>query len=352
MDVAESRMVAGLQVIFGYLSVTPPVPSPVAVGPFVSTSPGARPSLAPARSSTNVSFAVRPPNIRNPLWLVFRGSRDPRTGCLDGEIVPDFSMRLLGLAPSAMFAVVGIGLTIASVLVPLATGDHPDLFALVWTAFVVAFMIGWVRSYGAAAHAAALNVRCDSPEALLAWHPGLRCGSRPIAPPPPPPTSTAAQNPAPSPWAGPGKPAVTYGGHAARSATSAWLGLLGLVVPIAIVMLFIWPAIRSRDDSTDWVKIDGVAGAEVDLDHRTVTYVLPDGTQKTGTVSVMRTVEEGDSVELYYPPGRPDLIEQDRSGFVLPYIVFGGFAVLVAGVIIGQFVIGLRRSRRPEHEPR
>jgi hypothetical protein len=138
-----------------------------------------------AHPTANVSFAVRPPNIRNPLWLVFRGGRDLRTGCLDGEIVPDLSMRVFGLALGAAFAVAGVGLTVAAVLVPLATGDRPELLALVWTTFAVAFAIAWVRSYGSAVHAAVSNVRRDSPDALLAWHPGLRWGSRSIAPAPP-----------------------------------------------------------------------------------------------------------------------------------------------------------------------
>lgn len=112
---------------------------------------------------------------------------------------------------------------------------------------------------------------------------------------------------------------------------------------MAIVILM--PLLRTRYGRSDWVRVDGVAGAAVDLDHRMVTYVLPDGTEKTRKVSVFRTVEAGDIVELYYPPGRPGLIEQDQSGFLLPYFVFGGFAILATALVIWRFIVGLRRSR-------
>ena len=76
-----------------------------------------------------------------------------------------------------------------------------------------------------------------------------------------------------------------------------------------------------------------------------MAYVLPDGTEEERTVPVMRTVETGQVIDLYYPPGRPDLIEQDDSGFVLPYVLFGGFVVVTTALILGRFVLDLRRSR-------
>lgn len=338
---AKSPMLAGLQVIFGYFAVAPPAPVPSAVGPFAAASPAGKPRSEHAGSRTNVSFVVRPPNIANRLWLVFRGTRDMRTGCLVGEIVPDVQMRVLGLALCASFGIVGCGATIASVLVPLAVGGQPDFPALVWILAVV-FTIVWTRSYGAAAHAAALNVRRDSSDAVLVWRLGLRCGSPPIAPPPPPSQGGRA---AASSGPGGAVAAWAHDREAVPSRFSVWLGLVGLAMPIAIVMIMIVPAVRSRDDRSEWVRVDGVVGAGVDLDDSRVTYVLPDGTEKTSTVSVMRTVEEGDTIDLYYPPGRPDLIEQDRSGFVLPYVVFGGFALLTTALILGRFIIGLRRLR-------
>ncbi|MBX3285078.1 MAG: hypothetical protein KF703_07020 [Actinobacteria bacterium] len=122
-------------------------------------------------------------------------------------------------------------------------------------------------------------------------------------------------------------------------------------MPILIGVVIIVPFLRGGDETEDWIQVDGVAGAEVDADHRMVTYVLPDGTEKTTHVPVMRTVEEGDSIDLYFPPGRPDLIEQDRSGFVLPYIVFGGFAVLATAIVLGRFVVAMRRATRPMPQP-
>lgn len=143
---------------------------------------------------------------------------------------------------------------------------------------------------------------------------------------------------------------VDRGPHQPRR-TAPWYELLGLIVPLAILVVIIWPWVRANGDRADWQRTNGVAGTEVDRDHRMVTYVLPDGVERTSTVPVMRTVEEGQLIELYYPPGRPDLIEHDRSDFVLPYIVFGAFAAVSTCVIVGRFVVRVRHLRRQVPDP-
>ena len=337
MGVAESRVLAGVQILFGYFSVGLHGPGPVAQ-PRVAQQPwsGNQPSVL---SRMDVSFAVRPPKIGNEIWVVFRGTRDPSTGSLVGEIVPDGQMRVIGAVPTVMFTVGSALLTGA--IVAMLGGGEPQFFMAIWSSFVVLFGVMWARSCGAAVHEAALNIQRDSPVAQLVWHPGLRTGSRPAAPPPP----TGSEVTAPRTWMGRATAGWAGGEPAVPSRASAWLGLRGLAVPIAVVVLVLLPMVRSRAESADWVRVTGIAGAEVDLDHRRVAYVLPDGTEKVSTVPVMRTVEAGQVIDLYYPPGRPDLIEQDRSGFVLPYVVFGGFAVLSTILVLGHFIFDLRRSR-------
>lgn len=180
-------MLAGLQITVGCLSVAPPSPSPSAFGPTVPMARDATPMGVPAPSTTDVTFAVRPPFIQNELWLVFRGTRDRRTGCLVGEVLPDFQMRLLGLVPSLAMTIGAIWATTAGVVLPMLRGGQPSVDSAGLALALAAFTIGWTRSYGAAVQEAALNIRRDSPRAMLTWRPGLRCGSRsPAAPPPPP----------------------------------------------------------------------------------------------------------------------------------------------------------------------
>lgn len=189
--VAASRMLAGLQILVGYFTVAPPAPELVATGPFAPTGRADVPSSAPVPFGRDVSFAVRPPGIRNKIWLVFRGTRDQTSGCLVGEIVPDLQMRLLGLVPTAMFGISGVAVAVAMLLVPLLGDGWPSPFGVMWACMALAFSVAWTRSCGAAIHEAARNVRQDSPAAQLTWHPGLRVGSRSKAPAPPSPSASS-----------------------------------------------------------------------------------------------------------------------------------------------------------------
>jgi hypothetical protein len=321
-------MLAGIQITLGFFSVAPAAPHVASTGPLASSGRSERLAKPPVVGAADITFAVRPQRIANELWLVFRGTRDRRTGRISGEIVPDLQMRVLSLVPGA-FLVGGFVAVVTTVVVPVLRGDPPSLFLLAWSAFAVLAFSGWTWGCGAAVHDAASNVQRDSPGSHLAWHLGLRCGSRAVAPAPPP-----------------GSPTSADAARSAGSTRSTWLGLSGLLVPAVIVMVLIVPWVRAGDERADWVRVPGLAGEEVDPDHRRVTYVLPDGRERTSTVPVMRGVVDGEIIELYYPPGQPELIEQDRSGFVLPYFVFGGFAAVVTAAVIGRFVIDLRRSRR------
>jgi hypothetical protein len=328
-------MLAGLQILVGYFSVAATAPDHVASGPVVSAGRTRAFASPPVPQATDITFSVRPPTITNEIWLVFRGTRERSTGSLTGEIVPDAQMRVLGLVPVAFFVVGGLIVGMGGIFVPLVSGERPTLLPFVWAALPGALMIVWTRGCGAAVHEAARNVRADSPREHLVWHPGFRWGARRPASPPPPPGAG-------------GTLAGSSGGKGRtdRSMRSAWLELGGLFVPIVIVVVLIVPWLRSGDERADWVRVPGVAGEEVDADHRMVTYVLPDGREQTSTVPVMRTVEFGEVIDLYYPPGQPQLIEQDRSGFVLPYFVFGGFAAIMTAVVVARFSIAVRRARR------
>lgn len=347
--VPASRLLAGLQILVGYYAVAAPghaVPAtPLGLAAEDRSPSGAAPAPPPA----GVTFAVQPDGIANPMWLIFRGTRDQRGG-LAGEIVPDGQMRLLGLLPNTAFIIGGIGVAIGAVLLPLVTGGTPSWFAAAWASIALFVTSFSTVSCGAAVQEIALNVQCDSPGAQLTWRWGLRYGSR-LAPPPPPPPEVRFAPGAPIAVPYPDDARFASDADRRRRRRWAWFGLLGLLMPIAVVMLAIVPTVRHNRDRTDWVRIEGVAGAEVDVDHRMVTCTLSDGTETTTEVEVMRTVEAGDAVDLYYPPGRPDLIEEDDSGYLLPFIFFGGFAALATALVLGRFAVQMYRTRRSATAP-
>jgi hypothetical protein len=175
--VAASRVLAGLQIIVGHFSVEPLAEIPRTLLPLATEGWGQSPGQTPAATPRECSFAMSPPNIRNRIWLVFRGTRNEHTGGLEGEIVPDFQMRLLGLVHCVVFAIGGLAI-LGALVVPLLRGDAPFAFGLVWGSFAMAFGVVWVRDYGAAVHNVAANVNRDSPGSPVTWHRGLRCGSR------------------------------------------------------------------------------------------------------------------------------------------------------------------------------
>jgi hypothetical protein len=183
-------MVAGLQILVGYFSVAAHGPRPPSTEPVVLT--GRRRGQSPAPHATDITFSVRPPAIKNEIWVVFRGTRDRRSGHLAGEIVPDLHMRSLGLLVTATFLGGGVVTLIAAVLMPVLGGRPPSFFAFAWATLALALSTVWTRACGAAVHKAASNVHRDSPGVRVVWRLGLRAGVRSPGPNPPPTGADAA----------------------------------------------------------------------------------------------------------------------------------------------------------------
>lgn len=165
---------AGLQLAVGYVEVDPR--PELGASPDPIARPGGRRERPSRPERVDVVFEERPEHTANEVWVVFRGARDPISGRLGGEIVPDASLRILSIVPSLAFGLAGLASIVLQV-VGLVQRGHVDLFPVIWGLVVLGFTVAWTASCGAALQRLGGLVGRESPGSALRWHPGVRWAS-------------------------------------------------------------------------------------------------------------------------------------------------------------------------------
>lgn len=113
---------------------------------------GATYSWRQTPTGTLITLAVRPPNIRNRIFMRLTGElREEGTTTFRGSIRPDAMMLLLGMGPALVFLVAGIGLLLAAIGLMIASPNKGSLvFMILWGLFACTFSLTWLWSHNSA----------------------------------------------------------------------------------------------------------------------------------------------------------------------------------------------------------
>lgn len=144
-----------------------------------------------------------------------------------------------------------------------------------------------------------------------------------------------------------------------RQRRSAWWRMIGAVVVMAAGVVAIL-GLLGRDERRHegWIVESAVVGKSVSQDERVVTIRHAEGPPQTVTMSVRRTVREGDVIEVWHAPNDPEAVERTGDSFD-PQILFvawmcgvGSLMVFVTSAFALRRIRALERVHRSPFTPR